>query len=111
MAKSEVTHHSGTTLPETLIEMLNVYGCTDGEYVVAAYALRQIIDGQGLLEQLRQLYDSGPIWDGNVISKADRDQLLRWGLATKVCVEGEDGYQACTYRGRSVLKAIDKADF
>lgn len=60
-----------------------------------------------LHEQLWQLHSRGPLWDGDVISKSDRDELLRIGACAKVCVKGEDGFNACTYFGRSLLRIFD----
>lgn len=60
-----------------------------------------------LHEQLWQLHANGPLWDGDVISKADRNELLDIGACAKVCVKGQDGYNACTYFGRSLLRIYD----
>ena len=56
----------------------------------------------GELDTLVALVEDGPLWDGDVPSKSDRDTLLEKGLAAKVLVKGEDGYQAATYAGREV---------
>ncbi len=58
----------------------------------------------GQREQLKQLLYQGPVWDGNIISKACRDQLIEWGLATRCCFLGEQGYTAATYAAFSVAK-------
>ena len=60
-----------------------------------------------LHEQLYQLHAKGPVWDGDVISKSERSDLLRIGACAKVCVKGEDGFNACTYFGRSLLRVYD----
>lgn len=60
-----------------------------------------------LHEQLWQLHAKGPLWDGDVISKTDRNELLRVGACAKVCVKGEDGFNACSYFGRSLLRIFD----
>ena len=60
-----------------------------------------------LHEQLYQLHSHGPLWDGDVISKSDRDELLAIDACAKVCVKGQDGYNACTYFGRSLLSIFD----
>lgn len=60
-----------------------------------------------LHEQLWQLQRSGPCWDGDVISKVDRDELLSIGACAKVCVKGEQGFNACTYFGHSLLQIFD----
>lgn len=59
-----------------------------------------------LHESLRQLVN-GPVWDGDVISKHCRDALLSFGLATRVCHKGEQGYTGAVYFAHTVLKAID----
>lgn len=56
----------------------------------------------GEREQLKQLLFQGPIWDGCVISKSDRSQLIKYGLATRCCFMGEQGYTAATYLAFSV---------
>jgi hypothetical protein len=55
------------------------------------------------LRQLAQLINSGPVRDGDVIAKADRDDLIKWRLAARVMVMGEWGYTAATYLGGHVL--------
>lgn len=49
------------------------------------------------------LYRNGPLRDGDVPSKQERDWLLMNDLAAKVVVKGEDGYQALTYNGARVF--------
>lgn len=39
---------------------------------------------QGQREVLWQLWRNGPTWDGNIISKPDRDELFKLGLAERV---------------------------
>lgn len=56
-------------------------------------------------ESLMQLVELGPIWDGDVISKSYRDDLIFLGFATRVCVKGKQGYTAATYSGWDVYKA------
>lgn len=58
----------------------------------------------GEREQLKQLLFQGPVWDGCIISKSDRNQLMRYGLATRCCFMGEQGYTAATYLAYSVHK-------
>lgn len=52
-----------------------------------------------LFEQLNQLVTTGPLWDGDVVSKSDRTDLVRIGACEKVVVKGEQGFNACTYFG------------
>lgn len=55
-------------------------------------------------EVLRQLLFTGPVWDGNIISKSARNDLMEWGLATRVCYMGEQGYAAATYRAFIIFR-------
>lgn len=56
-------------------------------------------------EQLVQLLFTGPVYDGSVISKSARDELIEYGLATRCCFMGEDGYTAATYPALTVFKS------
>lgn len=76
------------------------------EYDIAAFATYHALDS-GLKESLFQLVRYGPIWDGDVISKHCRNVLLELELAVKVCFKGQQGYNAATYRGWSVIKHLD----
>lgn len=60
-----------------------------------------------LHEQLYALHKNGPVWDGDIISKSDRDELLDIGACSKVSVKGEQGYNACTYFGKNLLNIYD----
>ncbi len=60
-----------------------------------------------LAEQLQQLL-SGPTHDGDVIAKSWRDELIVLGLATRVCVKGEQGFTGATYFAYSVMKEYDR---
>lgn len=62
--------------------------------------------GAGELDTLVALIERGPLWDGDVPSKRGRDALIEMGLAVRVVVGGEDGWQAATYTGRDVYKAL-----
>lgn len=62
---------------------------------------------RNLHEQLYQLHAFGPCFDGDVVSKSDRTALLRIGACAKVCVKGEDGYNACSYFGQALLRVYD----
>jgi len=50
-------------------------------------------------DMLKQLYENGPVWDGDVISKSARDDLLEMGLASRAIVEGEYGFTVANYDG------------
>jgi hypothetical protein len=58
------------------------------------------------IDTLIALVECGPLWDGDVPSKAGRDSLIAQGLAVRVVVKGEDGWQAATYAGRDAYRAL-----
>lgn len=60
----------------------------------------------GEKDTLIALVERGPLWDGDVPSKVGRDSLIAQGLAVRVVVKGEDGWQAATYAGRNAYKAM-----
>lgn len=60
------------------------------------------------LETLRFLHNKGPIWDGNLPSKSARDTLVEKGLAIRMIHQGQGGHQACTDRGRGLLRAFQE---
>ena len=57
------------------------------------------------IDDLVALVESGPLWDGDVPSKAGRDELIQLGYAVRVVVKLEDGYTAATYAGRDAYTA------
>lgn len=57
------------------------------------------------LDTLIALVESGPLWDGDVPSKAGRDDLIVSGLAVRVIYKGEDGFTSATYQGRDAYNA------
>jgi len=52
------------------------------------------------IDTLVALVERGPLEDGDVPSKTGRNVLCELGLASKIIVKGQDGYQAATYEGR-----------
>ena len=60
---------------------------------------------KNLHEQLEQLVRN-PTWDGDVICKSLRTELFDYGLAVRVCANGEQGYTGATYFAFSILKRI-----
>ena len=85
---------------ETALELLE--RDEDSYFKVAQLIWDALTSGQR--EQLNQLLHQGPVWDGNVISKSDRSDLIDFKLATRVCFRGEHGYTAATYLGGSVFR-------
>lgn len=57
------------------------------------------------LDTLIALVERGPLWDGDVPSKSERNSLITKGLAIRVVVRGEDGFTAATYAGRDAYIA------
>ena len=70
-----------------------------------------IIDVQGMdsdaRDCIRASYRSGPLEDGDVPSKIARDKLVDSGYMAKVVVKGEDGYNACTYKGARAYRLLE----
>lgn len=80
----------------------------EGYFDYAAVVARRL--PKHLHESLQQLID-GPVWDGDVISKAYRSELFELGLAVRVCLKGEQGYTGATYFAYTVMRmAAEIAD-
>ena len=58
-------------------------------------------------EVLEQLLNS-PTWDGNIISKVHRDDLINVELATRVCYKFQQGYTAATYPANTLWQAANR---
>lgn len=56
------------------------------------------------IDTLVALVERGPLWDGDVPSKAGRDDLILSGFAVRIVMAGADGYTAATYAGRDAYK-------
>jgi hypothetical protein len=96
----------------TLKELLDVLHedeklSPDGEL---AWACKLIVRVQAMTggerDTLRAAFKSGPLYDGDVPSKSARDALLEAGMIAKVVVKGEEGYNACTYRGSAAYRLL-----
>lgn len=57
-------------------------------------------------DTLVALVENGPLWDGDVPSKAGRDDLIAQGLAVRVVMRLQDGYTAATQAGAAKYKEI-----
>lgn len=62
-----------------------------------------------LIGQLKQLVKN-PTWDGDVVCKSHRDELLIMGIATRICCNGEQGYTAAKYIAYCILNQINKIE-
>jgi hypothetical protein len=76
---------------------------TDEGYFTYGLIVWDALDS-GQREVLKQLLFQGPVWDGNVPSKRARDDLIDYGLATRCCFLGEQGYTAATYIAHAVFE-------
>jgi hypothetical protein len=57
-------------------------------------------------DTLRASCQHGPLHDGDIPEKTARDVLVKEGFISKVVVKGEQGYNACTYKGHAAYKLI-----
>ena len=64
------------------------------------------IYSKGLIEALVQLVEDGPTWDGDVVNKTYRNELIKREYAVRIIVKGEEGYTAANCAGRDLYKKI-----
>jgi hypothetical protein len=57
-------------------------------------------------DTLYGMFKNGPLYDGDVCSKQGRDRLLDKDYCAKVVVKGQDGFNACTYKGQRLYKCL-----
>lgn len=73
-------------------------------------AIKLIIEVQamnyGMRDCIRAAFLNGPLDDGDVPSKSGRDELLTSGYMSKIVVNGEEGYNALTYKGARAYRLI-----
>lgn len=76
-----------------------------------AWAVRLIVRVQtmnsGERDTICGVYLDGPLFDGDVPSKAARDSLVNEGMISRIVVKGEEGFNACTYLGSCAYRLID----
>ena len=60
----------------------------------------------GSIECLRGAFTQGPLEDGDVPSKDGRDLLMSYGMIAKVVLNGEEGFNACTYKGARAYRLL-----
>lgn len=74
------------------------------------YACKLIIEvqemGSGERDCIIASFEHGPLDDGDVPSKSARSSLVERGYMSKVVVKGEEGYNACTYKGAKAYRLI-----
>lgn len=71
---------------------------------LAAWLARQALS-PAEFDTLAALVTNGPVWDGDLPSKAGRDTLIALGLAVKCVHRGRQGFQAATDLGWRVYNA------
>ena len=91
---------------EIIKELVDQSRTSDDSYFDICKAIALIFP-EKFVEQLEQLVN-GPVWDGDVISKADRGAIFDMGLAVRVCCKGEQGYTGANYIAFSILREIKK---
>ncbi len=96
MKRKELTEQAYTYLHEK--------GQLDDYNHLVCFALWHLLSG-GAKDTLIALVKNGPLYDGDVPSKAGRDELIDLGLCGKAVVKGEHGYQVANYRGWQVAQA------
>ena len=94
----EIINRNVTSLIKTLLS----YDQCNEKYDICCLAIQTTFKDSHL-DSLRQLVELGPIEDGNIISKNRRDDLISWGLASRIYYHGEQGYTAATYIGGNIL--------
>lgn len=71
----------------------------------AAQTLNGLL-GSAEREVLAQLVLAGPVADGDIASKAARDELMSRGIAQRAVVKGAQGFTAANYYGYQVHHAL-----
>ena len=61
-------------------------------------------------DTLAALYNKGPLHDGDVPDKTDRDLLISQNYAAHTIKDGQWGYNVCTYRGAWLYKCVRAID-
>lgn len=92
------------------VAQINHFDLTDQDDLLAATDVlakaKQAFD-YNLMDTFNAIVNRGPLYDGDVPSKSERNTLLELGLIDKVIVKGEDGFQACNYLGFAVWKVLE----
>lgn len=94
---------------EFLKELIRRGSSADKGYFKYAHIVAVTIGRCPLMQQLHQLVN-GPVWDGDVMCKSLRDELLSLGLAVRVCKSGEQGYTGATYFAYTVVNTASKIE-
>ncbi len=90
----------------TLLETIWNYDQCSTDYEIASFALWHAMPSK-CRDVLRQLVENGPVEDGDICSKSGRDDLIEWGLASRACIKGEQGYTVANYTGCDVKRSAE----
>lgn len=104
-----MTNKTSVVTLETLLEVLHVNPeyTPENEVLAAKKLIGDVLRMSGAeIDTLVALYERGPLYDGDVPSKSGRDSLLHSDMAAKVIIRGEDGYNACTYKGAEAYRVF-----
>jgi len=88
------------------VELVPYYEAGSEGFLYICEHIRRVLPPD-ILDELKNFVENGPVWDGDTISPATRDCLVRCKLAVKVIVKGKFGHQCATYLGHWVLKGKD----
>lgn len=58
-------------------------------------------------DTLKACCETGPVFDGDLLSKSSRDYLISHGLVVRVIVKNSAGFNACTDAGAHAYNAIN----
>ena len=88
---------------------LNPHLCDGDDYAYAEDVCRKadVVDTKIGLDTLTCCVREGPIWEGNLPSKVERDQLHALGLIHPVVVKDEEGFWGANYTARRVLAVVE----
>ena len=67
----------------------------------------EVYKNKSAVAVLKQLFDSDGVEDGDIISPAGRDVLLKHQFCVKTIKNKQWGYQTCTYHGAWAIKVIE----
>lgn len=83
--------------------------CTKAEGAYALGVLKDVLMMDSCQrDTIKAAYEHGPLFDGDVPSADSRNTLMDGDYIAKVIVQGEDGYNACTYKGALAYKLIEE---
>ena len=83
---------------------INSEELTDEDHL-ACYIIQHLFTPM-LRDQLKQLVRFGPVWDGDVLSKSSRDNLIDLNLASRAMYKEEYGFTVANYHGGRILEIV-----